>query len=178
MNQAVDEVIFRESQKFGRFSLWMTAGITIIGLAIVAIYLGIRQFGLIDATSGQVQHTIPAWAVVLLVAIFVGVAWLMHASRLVTEVRSSGLYIQFFPFHFSFRRIDLHDLTGVEAKEYRPLMDYGGWGIRSGSAGKAYNVSGNRGVKLNFRSSTSLLIGSQRAEDLAQAIGVLIKGHK
>jgi hypothetical protein len=34
----------------------------------------------------------------------------------------------------------------------------------------AYNVSGNRGVQLEFSNGKRLLIGSQRPEDLAAAI--------
>ena len=36
--------------------------------------------------------------------------------------------------------------------------------------GKAYNVSGNRGVQLKLSTGNGLLIGSQRPEELAQAI--------
>jgi TATA-box binding protein (TBP) (component of TFIID and TFIIIB) len=50
------------------------------------------------------------------------------------------------------------------------LLEYGGWGIKYGRKGKAYNVSGNRGVQLVFKDGKQLLIGSQRAEELAEAI--------
>ena len=37
-------------------------------------------------------------------------------------------------------------------------------------AGRAYNVSGREGVRLDFADGKHLLIGSQRAEELAAAI--------
>jgi TATA-box binding protein (TBP) (component of TFIID and TFIIIB) len=37
-------------------------------------------------------------------------------------------------------------------------------------AGKAYNVSGNKGVQLVFKNGKKLLIGSQKADELAKAI--------
>ncbi|NLK25486.1 MAG: hypothetical protein GX307_02790 [Euryarchaeota archaeon] len=40
--------------------------------------------------------------------------------------------------------------------------------------GKAYNVSGNRGVLLKLKDGNSLLIGSQRAEELDAAIALMI----
>jgi hypothetical protein len=49
-------------------------------------------------------------------------------------------------------------------------MGVGGWGLRFGAKGKAYNVSGNRGVLLTFEGDKTLLIGSLRADELAQAI--------
>jgi hypothetical protein len=57
-------------------------------------------------------------------------------------------------------------------RTYRPIRDYGGWGIRYGRNGKAYNVSGNRGVMLEFSHGQKLLIGSQKPGDLANAIGL------
>jgi hypothetical protein len=53
---------------------------------------------------------------------------------------------------------------------FRPIMEYGGWGIRRGANGWAYNVSGNRGVRLVFRDGSTFLIGSQRAEELELVI--------
>tara|TARA_B100001750_G_scaffold203907_1_gene179983 strand:+ start:4611 stop:4832 length:222 start_codon:yes stop_codon:yes gene_type:complete len=57
---------------------------------------------------------------------------------------------------------------------YRPIRDYGGWGIRYGSKGKAYNVSGNQGVLLEFTKSKPILIGSQKPQDLSTAINTHI----
>ena len=50
------------------------------------------------------------------------------------------------------------------------FYDYGGWGIRRGRRGWAYNVSGNRGVLLQLENEKTLLIGSQRPDELAAAI--------
>ncbi len=49
--------------------------------------------------------------------------------------------------------------------------------MKYGRAGKAYNVSGNRGVQLKLSSGKGLLIGSQRPEELAQAIQKGIRGY-
>jgi hypothetical protein len=57
-----------------------------------------------------------------------------------------------------------------EVITYSPLRDYGGWGIRYGSKGKAYNVSGNRGVRLELSNGKRLLFGSQRPEELSEAV--------
>jgi hypothetical protein len=57
-----------------------------------------------------------------------------------------------------------------EAKTYRPLREYGGWGIRYGAAGKAYNVSGNLGVQLSLLSGRKIMLGSQKPEELVLAI--------
>ncbi|MHC4114629.1 MAG: hypothetical protein ACYSSL_04835, partial [Planctomycetota bacterium] len=63
------------------------------------------------------------------------------------------------------------DLSEYYARKYRPLLEYGGWGIGwSLRKGRAYNVSGDKGVQLVFKSGKRLPIGSQRAEELEEAI--------
>ena len=101
-----------------------------------------------------------------------GLLWLMWAARLVTEVRDDGIYIRFHPFHRRFHGFLWWEIETCEARTYRPIMEYGGWGIRFGSGGKAYNVSGNRGLQLTLGNGRSgrVLIGSQRADELAMAV--------
>ncbi len=62
-------------------------------------------------------------------------------------------------------------IVRIEVVSYRPLMDYGGWGIRVGRDGeRVLNARGNRGVRIELTDGTRLLIGSQRPEALAVAI--------
>ena len=42
--------------------------------------------------------------------------------------------------------------------------------MRFGRRGRAYNVSGDRGVELTLANGKRVLIGSQRSEELAEAI--------
>jgi len=95
--------------------------------------------------------------------------------ELTTEVCVDGLYLRFFPFHLSFRRIDLVQVTRCQAVTYWPILQYGGWGIRWTWKGKAYNISGHRGVRLDYANGRHLLIGSQRPEELADAIRSLME---
>ena len=93
-------------------------------------------------------------------------------TQLITEVREDGVYIRFIPFHGSFRRIGFDQVAQFEARMYRPIMEYGGWGIRCGfgKSGKAYNVKGNKGLQLVFKNDKRLLIGSQKPERLLEAM--------
>ena len=65
---------------------------------------------------------------------------------------------------------DFDSIEKAEAHSYSPLRDYGGWGIRYGGKGKAYNVSGNKGVLLMLKDGKNVLIGSQNHEGLCSAI--------
>lgn len=65
---------------------------------------------------------------------------------------------------------DLSEIAAAEAVTYRPLRDFGGWGLRYGALGKIYNAKGNEAVRLTFTSGRILHIGSQRAEELVRAL--------
>lgn len=96
--------------------------------------------------------------------------FLFFRGGLVTEVRPSGLFVRYFPFHRAFHEIPLEGVRSCEARTYGPIREYGGWGIRVGRRKKAYNVSGNRGVQIEYADGSVLLIGSRKAEQLASAI--------
>ncbi len=97
---------------------------------------------------------------------------LIIGMKLVTEVDSARLRVRFFP--FVRRDIPLEDIIHWEARTYSPILEYGGWGIRTGlfrrGGGGALNARGNRGVQLRFADGKDLLVGSQRPEELAAAI--------
>ncbi len=100
----------------------------------------------------------------------IGLPVLLYSIRLVTEVRSDGLYLRFFPFHFSFLRFPDRWHQAYEAITYSPLGEYGGWGIRYGWNGKAYNVSGNQGIQLELNEGKRILIGTQSPLDFLSAL--------
>jgi len=116
----------------------------------------------------------PDWLVVVMFCAF-GLAfpWIMLNIRLVTEVRAGGLAYRFFPFHRDFVLLPWHSIRAQRALTYHPLRDYGGWGIRYGKHGRAYNVSGDRGVIFTLADGRTLLIGSQRSEELSAAIAAV-----
>ena len=87
-----------------------------------------------------------------------------------TEVRTDGLYIEALPLAFCSQHIAYSEIQTYEACHYRPLLDFGGWGIRFGRGGKAYTVSGNQGVQLVFKNGRRLLIGSQHPDQLVNAM--------
>lgn len=90
-----------------------------------------------------------------------------------TEVHNDELLVTFgllrlIKYHFPYS-----DIHSVAVRTYSPLMEYGGWGIRGLGKKRALNMRGDRGVQLEITRKgkpVSMLIGSQRPEELAQAI--------
>lgn len=94
--------------------------------------------------------------------------------RLVVEISDEALSIRYVP--LLRRRIRLSQIVRVTARRYRPLLEYGGWGIRGwGLLGwrrgpVIYSVSGDRCVELELDDGRVVAVGSQRATELAEAI--------
>lgn len=161
-----NEPIYREEQRFGLWLRWLIA-------ASMALAVPLSIFSLTKIPSKQGSPEILPIIILIIAGICVpiAIAVLFVLLKLETEVRSDGLYIRYFPFHINFKRFTTENLSRYYARKYKPLLEYGGWGIRcSLRKGKAYNVSGNKGVQLVFKNGKQLLIGSQRAEELEQAI--------
>jgi hypothetical protein len=108
-----------------------------------------------------------------------GLPLLIYKARLTVTVRANRLDIQYFPFHLKARQILPQTIQSVQARSYRPILEYGGWGLRWSFSGRgqAYNVSGKQGVQLKFKDETQLLLGSQKAPALEEAIQSLIRSQ-
>jgi hypothetical protein len=160
--------LYRETQHFRQLWLWAL----VLFISLLSLYGLVQQIFLgIPFGSNPAPDT-----VLVIIAVIFGLMLpiFLYKTNLTTEVRNDGLYIRFFPFHLSFHRIAPEDIKEFEARTYRPLRDYGGWGIRYGREGKAYNVSGNRGVQLVLFDGKQLLIGSQRPDELTEALSLAL----
>lgn len=156
--------VFREVQPLRQPWVWAI----VVGVAALTKVVFVKQVILkqpFGKNPMQDSVLVVIWAIFGL--IFPIVAFI---SKLITEVHSDGIYIRYMPFHWSFRRIGFEDIAHYEVRVYNPIREYGGWGIRKGINGTAYNVSGNEGVLLLLNSGKQILIGSQRPGELAQAI--------
>ena len=145
------DVIFREVQRFKQPWLW--AIIVVITLGMIGLFgWGMVKQLVFGETWGDRPMSDTGLAVTgtLVILLHLGIVALFAFCKLITEVRSDGLYIRLVPFHLSFRRIPLEDLESFAALTYRPIREYGGWGIKGGRGGTAYNVSGDSGVRMNY----------------------------
>lgn len=173
----INSAIFYEEQRFRQKWLWAM----IIGLNIFQICIwgyGIIQQFVFDKPFGNKPMSdlglIITSSLVILFTLLILV--LFYYTRLITEVRYDGLYIKFFPFHWSYRRIPLESVIQYEIRKYKPIREYGGYGIRySMKYGKAYNVSRNQGLQLEFDTGKRLLIGTQKPDELYQAIKKILR---
>lgn len=142
---------FREVQRFRQPWIWGLLG----GIALLMLVLGPILWGGL--------------------AIVVGVAGLIYSLRLHTEVRIDGIYFKMWPIHRSFRHISWSEIEHYESKQYSPLREFGGWGIRWVPGKIAYNVSGSQGIWIERKNGRSILIGSQRTEEFVKAVSEAVQ---
>jgi hypothetical protein len=103
---------------------------------------------------------------ILVLLVLGGVIALFLFAELTTQIDREGIHYRFFPFHFKFHLIPREMIDKAEVVTYKPLRDYGGWGIRFGSKGKAYNVRGDKGLQLSLQNGRQILFGTQKEQEL------------
>lgn len=167
-----DEVFFREEQRFPREWVWLIVLTT--GVPLVMIFgWGLWQQIVRGVPFGNQPMSDGGLIAVASLSIggIAAIVWLFLAASLVTEVREDGLWIRFRPFHR--KAFAIGPVVAVEARRYRPIVEYGGWGIRYGwkePGARAYNVAGNEGVEVTLAGGTKIMIGSQRPAELKAAL--------
>ena len=140
-----NETLFTEKQRFTQWWLWL---IMILVVAFAFYY----------------EESTLEMAVALIIPIF------LFVLNLETEISKEGISIRFFPFHLKKKFFSWDEIAKAEVREYSPLLEYGGWGIRRGKSGVAYNVKGNMGLQLVLKSGKKILIGTQKTEELKQIL--------
>ncbi len=163
-HQNQETFLFEENQQFRhplvRLLVLIPALILLYG-AYQQLYLGV-PFG-DEPASDRTLLGLTLIFGILLPAFFFSI-------KLTTRVRPDGIYVRFFPIHLKFTKIRFSELRNYQSVRYNPLRDYGGWGIRYGSGGKAYNISGDQGISLEFVNGKKLLIGTQHPQEMLGAI--------
>ena len=164
--QEIENIIFQEEQKFGLWLRWLVY--LSMGLSVVISVFALVKESTPDGSQAGLEIIL---AVVVGIGVPIAITALFLLLKLQTGVKSDGIYIRFLPFHIRFKRFAREDLSEYYARQYKPIREYGGWGIKcSIRNGKAYNVSGNKGVQLVLSTGKKLLIGSQKSEQLEAAI--------
>lgn len=153
----MNKVLFHEKQRFSQWWLWLL--LAIIGYFIFKpLYFSI--------TENQ-NLTVDQWVGFIILGL---VVLLFVLVKLETQIKDNGIYVRFFPFVPKFKFYPWEEISIAVVRKYRPLMEYGGWGIRFGRNGKAYNIKGNKGLQLKFKNGNALLIGTQKAEELESVL--------
>ncbi len=91
-----------------------------------------------------------------------------------TSMDESGITYCYVPFNFKSRTILWKDIDSAYVRAYKPVMEYGGYGIKhSLKNGKVYNTKGKEGLQLVLKNGKRVLFGTQKPEDVKKFIDEL-----
>ncbi|WP_034257044.1 hypothetical protein [Adhaeribacter aquaticus] len=163
-----EERLFTERQRFNQIWLWLL----LLGINIRFLFNLYQQliYGQHGSSEGLNTNDlcIAAGISLLVTAIFL-------SSRLETVITSDGINVRFFPFQLTFKNYTWDKISKSFVRHYHPLTEYGGWGLRFGvfGSGKAYNVSGNKGIQIIFTNGSKLLIGTKKPTEVEDTLKMI-----
>lgn len=161
--------LFHEEQRFQVLRLRVMLALPPIALLALAVW----QVGLGHPWG---QHPMSNGGLIGLTIFLWLVYFRLITVRLVTDVRPPWVSIGLRGL-WPARRIALSNIAGAKVVTFQPMRDFGGYGIRSSRQGKAYLAAGTRGVRLELKNCSAIIIGSARPEELSQALRNGYKSH-
>ena len=165
-----NEIIFSERQQFKKNWFIILFAIAFILNRVLQSYCG-------DAVyyNNLFIMWLPSYCLVI-------IALLLRSIRLETAIREDGIYYQLFPFQWKMKKISFDDIEQIYVRNYHPIMEYGGWGIRLGLFGKgwAIDISGNKGIQIIFKDQKKrkFLLGTQKPEEAETALNTFLSKQK
>lgn len=155
--------LFAEVQ---RFTQWWVFGL----FALLWGVLGMVAWQQLVGGQPVGTHHAPNGVVIFLLFFNLLLTALLFSSRLETELYADRVEIKFIPFQFKPRVFYLEKAEQVFVRTYAPIREFGGWGIRFGLSGRAFNVKGNKGLQLVMHNNSKVLIGTQKPNELQKII--------
>lgn len=155
-------VLYHEVQRPRQVWIW-----AIVLFAAGAAWLTlIQQFYIGDETRSTANDI---FTIILWLLFGIAFPFFVAIIKLEITVTAGEITARFFP--LLTRRFSAGSIAFAGARDYKPLREYGGWGIRhTPRNGRAYTMSGTRGVQMALKDDTLVLLGSQKADELAEVI--------
>lgn len=161
------KILFREIQHFNQWWFWL--------ILIVAFVKGIFDIlkNLIEQNSVSEKDL---FSLVTMFLVFIPIFLLFIFSKLELEISKEGIATRFFPFQRA-KFFVWEEIEKAYVCQYKPLLKYGGWGVRGTRKNRALNVSGNWGLQLVMKNGKKLLIGTKSPEDIEAVLQKLSSEH-
>lgn len=161
----VSNMIFIEKQKFRQW--WVM--LVLLGLNAIIVIAIFSQL-IFEKPFGQ--NPMSNFGLILTAFFVLLFSAFIFIIRLETRIGAEGIHVCFFPFHLKFKKFSWDEISQCYVREYAPIGEFGGWGLRFGlfGQGNAWNVAGNKGLQIEFKNGKKLLIGTQKPELMAEAL--------
>jgi len=171
----MNKLLFREEQQFRQW-WWI---VLILGATIPAMVMCIYALYQQTVRGIQVGDSPAPNGVLVIVFVFLCIMlWGYFSLKLEVWIDQDGIHYRFFPLISKKRLISKVEIQRFEIRKYKPIIEYGGWGVRRGFGRKwqrAYNVSGNIGLQLYLTNGKKVLFGTQKSQAIMYATEEMMK---
>lgn len=93
----------------------------------------------------------------------------VYKARLSLKIDSKNFTYKFFPLHLNTHSYPVQQIQNIEPVHIRPILHFGGWGIRFGFKGKGYIMKGGKGVKVSFKSGRPIYFSANDADSIVES---------
>lgn len=160
----MSKILFKEIQKANLSWKW----VLFIALYILMIWALYEQIEMQDL-AGMI-------AIVFSITVIIIFNIIITMMKLETEIGEKEIRFRFIPFHKSSRKIKWIELSDFYIRDYKPLREYGGYGIQQSLRnGKAYSISGKTGIQLIKKDGKKIIIGTQKPKELERVLKLITK---
>ena len=138
------------------------------GLAVIApAYKTLIGTGGVGDEAGKMVLLFILGGIVILMPLLFQVFW----GALVVEVSPDELTVTWGRLRWPTKRIAFEEVTTMEAVSYRPIREFGGWGIRFGGGGKsAWTTRGCKALRIATKDGKTVYVGSDKPDRLLSRI--------
>jgi hypothetical protein len=154
------------------------------GINLVFVVRGIQQIGFNKPFGNNPMNDT---VLIISMAVLFLFSFASLAGSLKTLIDEEGIYVRLTPFMFRYKFYGWDSISSVYIREYNPLGEFGGWGMRYSPFGKfrvggwrikgrggvfSYTVSGKTGFEFVLENGKRVLVGTRQPDYLKT---VLIK---
>jgi len=177
MTASKSKILFKEEQKFSTPWIFLVIFPALAALIFLLKYNEWKD-GSIDISE---KDDILGLAILggALFIMMVGLTILFYSMKLITQIKSDGIYIKYPPIISKERFYSKAEIDKYEIRKYHPNREYSGHGVKRGKrkSGRAYTVSGRLGLQLYLTGGQKMLIGTQRKEAIKYAMEKMLNNN-
>lgn len=142
-------ILYHEVQRFRQWWFWL--------IIIVTVGVGVTNTLM---TASDDKSIFPFIFIPVLVLL------LLFSMNIDTKITEHGVDVKSFPLMMRGRHFAWSDIVKAYTREYAPLKEYGGWGIKGSYNNRAFNVSGKQGLQLELKDGRRVLIGTKKPSEI------------
>src|SRR5690554_1224992 len=158
------KIIFKEKQHFNQWWLYLL-------FIVLFAYFGFLFFESFSLDLKNKYSLVISAVILILLLLFI------LKVNLKTLINEQGVYVSFWPLQIKYKHYSWEEIKKIEVIRYSPIKDFGGWGYRISLRGRgvAYNIRGNKGIKIFLENGKEVLIGTQKVNEAQETITQYIK---